>query len=123
MLVRYSLAGMVVWRRDLRLWLYAFTGTRPWRSPKAANWLFGLLPVLENIVPSRFDIVVYLCSAVMLGIVVDHTYSSANHWYRATAVESPARRLRLLGRRSGLVHELLMAGGSRRLAGPVRWAA
>ena len=77
--------GIVAWRRDLRLWLFALTAIFSLvLSLGAANPLFGFLPVLENILPSRFDIVVYLCAAVMLGIVVDHTYASANHWYRAT---------------------------------------
>jgi len=33
-------------------------------------------PLLENIVPSRFLVVTYLCLAVMLGLVADHARSS-----------------------------------------------
>ncbi len=73
-------AGLVVFRRDLRLWLFgavgvaaalwsrglAFHGWTPWR-------VVVRLPLMENVVPSRFVLVVYLCAAVMLAAVVDHT--------------------------------------------------
>ncbi|MGH9079116.1 MAG: hypothetical protein ACRDYE_03355, partial [Acidimicrobiales bacterium] len=77
------LLGLVLWRRDRRLWLFAAVGLAsvlfsfglrlhswtPWR-------LFAWLPLLENIIPSRFLIVTYLSVAVMLGIIVDHVHTS-----------------------------------------------
>jgi hypothetical protein len=77
-------AGLVVWRRDGRLWLFAVVGAvsialslglqshhwTPWR-------LFVRAPLMENIIPSRFLMVTYLCTAIMLGLIVDHARSSA----------------------------------------------
>jgi hypothetical protein len=90
-LVVVLLGGLVAWRRDLRLWFFAIVGLASMTlSLGAANPLFGFLPVLENILPSRFDQVVYLSAAIMLGIVVDHSYASVTRWYTAA--------------RSGVVH-------------------
>lgn len=74
--------GLVVWRRDIRLCLFAVVGAAsialslglqphhwtPWR-------LFDRAPLMENIIPSRFLMVTYLCAAVMLGLIVDHARS------------------------------------------------
>ena len=45
----------------------SFHGWTPWR-------LLVRAPLMDNIIPSRFGLVVYLCAAVMLGVVCDHTY-------------------------------------------------
>jgi len=74
--------GLVVWRRDARICLFAVVGAAsialslglhshnwtPWR-------LFVRAPLMENIIPSRFLMVTYLCAAVLLGLVVDHARS------------------------------------------------
>jgi hypothetical protein len=79
-------AGLVIWRRDLRLWLFAAVGAiavllSSGLQPHWTLWsVFVKLPLMENLVPSRFLIVTYLCAAVMLGIVVDHVYRSVNHY-------------------------------------------
>ncbi len=81
-LVLVLLAGLVAWRRDLRLWLFALTGiTSLAVAVGTINFLIGNLPLLENLLPTRFDANVFLCAAIMLGIVVDHTHASVNHWY------------------------------------------
>ena len=81
-MVAVLIAGLVVWRRDSRLCLFAGVGAAsvalslglqphywtPWR-------LFVRAPLMENIIPSRFLIVTYLCAAVMLGLIVDHARS------------------------------------------------
>jgi hypothetical protein len=103
-LVVVLLGGLVAWRRDLRLWFFAIVGLAFLTlSLGAANPLFGFLPVLENILPNRFDQVVYLSAAIMLGIVVDHSYASVTRWYTAARsgvghpeappVEGQARRI------------------------------
>ncbi len=83
-LVAVLVVGLVVWRRDLRLWLFtavgvvsaffslglSFTGWTLWRLVVRA-------PLLDNVIPSRFVLVVYLCVAVILGIVVDHAKAAA----------------------------------------------
>ncbi|MGA2838204.1 MAG: hypothetical protein ABSF84_16560 [Acidimicrobiales bacterium] len=82
-LVGVLVVGLVLWRRDLRLWLFgavgilaaflsvglSFRGWTLWR-------LFVRAPLLGNVIPSRFGLVVYLCAAVMLGVVCDHTFRS-----------------------------------------------
>ena len=79
--------GLVIWHRDVRLWLLAgvgsvcavlsfglsFHGWTPWR-------LFVRLPLMENIIPSRFVLFTYLCAGAMLAIVADHVRSSARRW-------------------------------------------
>ena len=103
-LVLVLFGGLVAWRRDLRLWFFAIVGLAfLLLSLGAANPLFGFLPVLENILPNRFDQIVYLSVAIMLGIVVDHSYASVTRWYKAArsgdvhpeapAVEGQARRI------------------------------
>jgi hypothetical protein len=81
-LVAVLVVGLVVWRRDVRLWLFAavaaasillssglsYNSWTPWR-------LFEWLPQMDNIIPSRFLLITYVCAAVMLGLVVDHTYA------------------------------------------------
>ncbi len=102
-LVVVVLGGLVAWRRDLRLWFFAIVGLASLAlSLGAANLLFGFLPVVENILPYRFEQIVYLSAAIMLGIVVDHSYASVTRWYavrsgvvhpEAPPVEGQARRI------------------------------
>ena len=79
-MVVVAVAGLLVWRRDRRLWFFgALTaasvalslGTSP------SVWLPWSLvshrPLFENIIPSRFLVVTYLSLAAVLGIVVDRT--------------------------------------------------
>jgi hypothetical protein len=79
-LVVVLVVGTVIWRRDRRLWLFGAVGLvsvpfsfgehkdywTPWR-------LFIRIPQVDNVVPSRFELVTYLCAAVMLAVIVDHT--------------------------------------------------
>ena len=74
--------GLVLWWRDLRLWLFgtvavlaaflslglSMHGWTLWR-------LLVRAPLMGNIIPSRFGLVVYLCAAVMLGVVGDHVHT------------------------------------------------
>jgi hypothetical protein len=83
-LVVVLVGGLVVWRRDLKLWLFALVGLASMAlSVGALNPIFGSLPLLENVLPDRFDQVLYLSAAIMLGIVVDHSYATARQWYTA----------------------------------------
>jgi hypothetical protein len=80
-LVAVLVVGLLIWHRDLRLWLFAATGTvcaflslglsfhgwTLWRLVVRA-------PQMDNVIPSRFGLVVYLCAAVMLGLILDHAY-------------------------------------------------
>jgi hypothetical protein len=94
--------GLVVWRRDRRLWLFAalavisvplsfglqFHRWTLWR-------LFVRFPLMANVIPSRFLLVTYLAAAVMLGLIVDHTVTTTNQRLRphpvgANAADTPA---------------------------------
>lgn len=79
-LLLVAAGGLLLWRRDRRLQLFALMGVvslllsfglehgswTPWR-------LFVHLPELENVIPMRFLVLTYLCAAVVIGLVVDHT--------------------------------------------------
>ncbi len=74
--------GLVAWRRDRRLWLFAWVTVSsmalclssvaggghlwvPWRS-------LAYVPIVQNILPLRFAAMVFLGAAVMLAVIVDH---------------------------------------------------
>jgi hypothetical protein len=70
--------GLVIWRRDRRLWLLASVGvvyTLLSLGLSLHGWtlwrLFVRAPLMENVIPSRFVLFTYLCAAAMLGIIVD----------------------------------------------------
>ena len=89
-LVVVLIAGVVLWRRDRRLWLFGLVGAvcvplslglafhhwTPWR-------LFVHLPMMNNVIPARFVLITYLAAAVMLGVIVDHVYADARRWRNA----------------------------------------
>ncbi len=73
--------GLVVWWRDLRLWLFAAVGTLTVflsLGLKFHGWtlwrLMVHLPLMRDVIPSRFGLAIYLCVAVMLGVVCDHVH-------------------------------------------------
>ena len=79
-LVAVVAVGALVWRRDRRIWLFGAVGLLtvplslgrtigawvPWR------WLIHV-PLVQNVIPSRFVAMTYLAAAVLLGVVVDRT--------------------------------------------------
>ena len=89
-LLAVLLIGLVVWRRDRRLWLFAALGliSVPLSSGlQTHGWtlwrLFVKLPLMDDVIPSRFLLVTYLAAAVMLGLIVDHTFAAVNRWSAA----------------------------------------
>jgi hypothetical protein len=83
-------AGLVIWRRDLRLWLFTAVGATSvlLSSGLQNHWtLWSVvvkLPLMQNVVPSRFLVVTYLCAAVMLGLIVEHVHQSVDHYRSVT---------------------------------------
>ncbi len=78
-MVAVAVVGLLVWRRDRRLWFFgAMTVVSVVCSLGASRtvWLpwqvLAGQPLFENIIPSRFLVVTYLCLAAMLGLVADH---------------------------------------------------
>jgi hypothetical protein len=77
------LIGLVVWRRDRRLWFFGaitvLSGAFSLGQAYPLPWrLFAHLAFFENILPGRFVLITYLSASVMLALVVDHTYRSVN---------------------------------------------
>jgi hypothetical protein len=79
--------GLVVWRGDRRLWLFGVLGvisvplSMGLQFHQWTLWrLFVRLPLMDNIIPSRFLLTTYLAAAVMLGLIVDHAHRAATRW-------------------------------------------
>ena len=82
-MVAVAVAGLVVWRRDRRLWFWggaavvsAVLSLGVDRSVWLPWQLVTDLPLLQNVIPSRFLVVTYLALGVVLGLVVDRTRTS-----------------------------------------------
>jgi len=100
-------AGVIVWWRDVRLWLFAGVGvasvllsldvtTRywvPWR-------VLAHLPLIQNISVARFFAVTTLCAAILIGVVVDRTHESVARWVRERSPDHTDSRA---GRRAATV--------------------
>ena len=107
-LLAVLLIGLVVWRRDRRLWLFAALGLLSvplsfglhihgwtlWR-------LFVRFPLMDDVIPSRFLLITYLAAAVMLGLIVDHTYAAVNRRSAAARGHAGVGPTGLRWRRSG----------------------
>jgi hypothetical protein len=79
------LGGLIVWRRDRRLWFFgavAFVSVvLSLGAPKAIllPWqLVQNLPLFQNIIPIRFVFFTYLAVAIMLGLIIEHTNVEVN---------------------------------------------
>ena len=76
------IGGLVLWRRDLRLWLFAAitVGTAALSLGNSSSFwsLVAHLPLFDDIIPNRFLVMTYLGAAVMLGVIVDHARSSVH---------------------------------------------
>jgi hypothetical protein len=79
-LVAVAVAGTAVWRRDRRLWFFGLTALVTVPLSLAVNvgiWVpwraLRHVPLIENIIPSRFVSMTFLALAVMLGVVVDRS--------------------------------------------------
>ena len=80
-------AGVIVWRRDRRLWLFgalAVVSVPLSFGLQFHHWtlwrLFVRFPLMDNVIPSRFLLISYLAVAVMLGLIVDHAAADVNRW-------------------------------------------
>lgn len=96
-LVLVLVVGTAIWRRDRRLWLFGILGAisvplsfglrqgswTPWR-------LFMVLPEFENIIPMRFLTVTYLAAAVMLALILDHSYAEVSRRVAAASASKAA---------------------------------
>jgi len=83
-------AGMVVWRRDRRLWFFGALGLFSlWLSLQDASnpildpWTaLAKVPLIQNIIPYRFMALTFLCVGVALAVIIDRTHSAAQRRVR-----------------------------------------
>jgi len=73
------IVGLVVWRHDLRLQLFAAIGVMFAAfglGSSASGWrpwdLLVHLPLVQNVIPARLLLVTYLCVGVSIAMIVDH---------------------------------------------------
>jgi hypothetical protein len=114
--VAVLVGGVAVWWRDRRLWLFGavavITAVFSWgAAPKSWRpWqLFSGLPQLENIIPSRFVLITYLAVAVMVGLIVDHTFVAVSGRHAAKRAHAAERRRQRRRPWSGAVAGLVVA--------------
>jgi hypothetical protein len=74
-------AGLLVWRRDRRLWFFgamAVVATILSLGVENRTWvpwrLLAHVPLIRNISVARFEAVASLCVAIVLAVVVDHVH-------------------------------------------------
>ncbi len=105
-LIVVLVTGLVVRWRDPRLWLFAIVGViavplSMGLAPSGSPTLWGFFvhfPLLNNVIPGRFLIVTYLCAAVMLGLIIDHTRTSFGRWVDVRDVRGSDDHARLATR-------------------------
>jgi hypothetical protein len=100
-LIAVIVVGIVVWRRDRRLWFWGALGVlTALLSLRAVDGEWGPwalvdhLPLLENVTQGRFSAIVDLCAGVVLAIVIDRLWSA------------------VVSRRAGTPHPRLWASGA-----------
>jgi hypothetical protein len=116
-LIAVLVIGVIIWRRDRRLWLFGAIGvisvplSMGLQFHRWTLWrLFVRLPLMDNIIPSRFLLITYLAAAVMLGLIVDHARSDINRWLVSRHGAGGAGRnglWRLAGPTTGVVVALI----------------
>ena len=77
--------GLILWRRDRRLWFFAAVTVASFilglgtRTGLDLPWQFvARLPLLHNVIPDRFLLITFLCTSVMIALIVDHAYNAAS---------------------------------------------
>jgi hypothetical protein len=126
------LIGLVFWRRDLRLWLFATlaaVSVSLSRGVSSSTWtpwrLLAHLPLFQNIIPERILAVTWLSVAVMLGLVMDHARTSFNQRrQRALGADGSDPLAQVLGKAPawiGIAVALLLAAIA--IAPPARYLA
>ena len=96
-LVAVLLAGIVIFRRDRRLWFFGFVlflcvvcslGERHGQWEPA--WIFTKLPIIENVIEQRFMAIGFLAAAIMLAIVLGCIHRVLPDWRGIVAAAAAA---------------------------------
>ena len=90
--------GLVAFRRDRRLWFFAFVlvlcGVFALGERKGQWWevarVFAHIPVVENVIQQRFMAIGFLAAAVMLAITLDRVRAQVPDWRGAVVVAAAA---------------------------------
>ncbi len=115
--------GMVAFRRDRKMW---FFGTMTMISlvlavgarkgyPLPWNYLTHL-PQFENIIPARFLVISWLAIAVVVGLIVDHTYHAVQQWQETSQQNVPKNSAALA---AGLVAAIAILPQTAYMAGTI----
>jgi len=77
-LIVILVGGLIIWRSDLRLWLFSTIAA----ASALLSYLhpLGGVPLAQNIIPYRYVLVTYFAIAVLLCLLVQHTYDTVQHW-------------------------------------------
>ena len=124
-LLAVLLAGLVIWRRDRRLWLFTATGLVSYAltltvahnvNPFWVPWqVLRWTPLIQNILPDRFMSTTLVCVAILFGIIVDRSRTAAVGPPGDVAVEVPAGGA--TAHRARRAHRSAGAPGWRRVLG------
>ena len=113
------IAGVVLFRRDRRIWLFttmtALTLLLSFGASKSITlpWpILAHLPQFENIIPERFLAITWLTTSILLALILDHTYREVDRWSRnkrAAAASAGTRPDPLTTRWSAALAAVLVA--------------
>jgi hypothetical protein len=110
-------AGLFLWRHDRRLWMFGgfslVSLILSFGAPKGSldPWqALANLPEFDNVVPSRFILITYLSVAVMLGLIVEHTYQSLRQRRERSVGVDPDQRWSRLPKWSAAAAGVIVAG-------------
>jgi hypothetical protein len=88
-IIAVSVAGILIWRKDLLLWLFGTLAIVSLLLATSSGSSLASIPLAKNIVPFHFVLFAYLSLAVVLGVIVDHTQNSITRSLTLRMSQSP----------------------------------
>ena len=80
-------AGLIAFRRDRRMWFFGSMALASFLLSLGESktvplpWaLLGSLSQFDNVIPERFLVITWLCVALLVAMIVDHTYWAVDGW-------------------------------------------
>jgi len=119
--IAVMVGGLIAFRRDRKIWFFGGMVVISLMLAVGARKGYPLpwtylthLPQFENIIPARFLVVTWLAIAIVVALIVDHTYGAVGRWRRTTAGNTPKNAAALA---AGLVAVVAIAPQTFYLAG------